>query len=135
MNQNLTDKIAVVTGGGSGIGRAIAIRLSNEGANVIVADFNLTKGNETVKLISDAGKKAIFILVDCSDENSIKKCMQEANLWGGNRGIHILINNAAAFVFGHLGGAGSGSGTFTDRDVTLDDWTKVLNTNVVGYAK
>ena len=38
-------------------------------------------------------------------------------------------------MFGHLGGAGSGSGTFTDKDISLADWTKVLNTNIVGYAK
>ena len=109
MTERLHDKVAVVTGAGSGIGRAISIRLSNEGAMVIVADFNKLKGNETVKLITDAGKKATFVHVDCSDENSIKNCMKDANEWGGSKGIHILINNAAAFVFGHLGGAGCGT--------------------------
>ena len=135
MSEQLSNKIAVVTGSGSGIGRAIAIRLSNEGAQVVVADFNEITGQETANLINKAGKRAVYTHVDCSDEASIQKCMQEANAWGGNKGIHILVNNAAAFVFGHLGGAGCGSGTFTDRDVTLDDWAKVLNTNIIGYAK
>ena len=169
----MIDKVVVITGAASGIGmfnrilmnveisiiyqylgRAVAIRFSKENAKIVVADMNETKGNETVKIITDAGKKGIcltiyliikniillnlqatFIHVDCSDENSIKNLMYEANVWGGNKGIQVLVNNAAAFVFGHLAGAGSGSGTFTDKDISLADWAKVLNTNIVGYAK
>lgn len=135
MSGELKDKVAVITGGAAGIGKAIAIRFGKEGANVVVADINEVKGRETVKLINDSGKKAFFIKVDCSDEESIKSCMKQANEWGGGKGIQVLINNAAAFVFGHLGGAGSGSGTFTDKDITIADWSKVLNTNIIGYAK
>ena len=135
MGSDLKDKISVVTGGASGIGRSIAIRFSKEGSKVVVADINEVKGNETVKLINDAGNKALFIKLDCSNESSIQNCMKQANEWGDNKGIQVLVNNAAAFVFGHVGGAGSGSGTFTDKNVSLDDWAKVLNTNIVGYAK
>ena len=45
-----------------------------------------------------------------------------------------MVNNAVAFVFGHLRGEGRGSGTGTDRQITADDWAKVLNTNVLGYV-
>ena len=56
-DNNMIDKVVVVTGAASGIGKAIAIRFSNENAKVVVADFNEVKGNETVKQITDAGKK------------------------------------------------------------------------------
>ena len=135
MGGDFKDKVAVITGGASGIGKSIAIRFSKEGAKVVVADINETKGAETVKLITDSGNAALFLKVDCSNEDSIINCMKQANEWGGSRGIQILVNNAAAFVFGHLGGAGSGSGTFTDKDITFEDWNTVLSTNIIGYAK
>ena len=100
MSSDLKNKVAVVTGGASGIGKAIAIRFAKEGAQIVVADINEVKGNETVKLITDSGHKALFIKLDCSDENSIQNCMKQANEWGGNKGIQVLVNNAAAFVFG-----------------------------------
>ena len=82
-----------------GIGKAIAIRLSNEGAGVVVADWNVEKGNETTKLINDSGNKAFFVELDCSNEDSIKSCMTRANEWGGNQGIHILVIFTISTVF------------------------------------
>ena len=109
--------------------------MANEGALVVIADVNKSEGEETVKRINDNKNSAVFIQTDVRDESSIKNLMQEANKWGGNKGIRILVNNAVAFVFGHLGGAGTGSKSFTDKNVEIAEWHKVLDTNVIGYAK
>jgi NAD(P)-dependent dehydrogenase (short-subunit alcohol dehydrogenase family) len=131
----LTNLTAVVTGSGIGIGRAIASRFAAEGASVVVvADIDETLGQETVKKIEAAGGRAVFQHVDCSDEASVKTCMDAAAAHGGGK-IDVLCNNAVRFVFGHLKGKGRGSGTGTDKSISADDWKTVLETNVLGYAR
>jgi NAD(P)-dependent dehydrogenase (short-subunit alcohol dehydrogenase family) len=68
----LESKIGLVTGSGQGIGRAIAMVYAREGATVVVADFNEEMGNETVKLIEEAGGVASFIHGDVSQEDSVQ---------------------------------------------------------------
>ena len=68
----LDGKVAMVTGAGQGIGRAIAMSYAAEGASVVVTDFNEPMGDETVSMIKEAGGEASFILGDVSKENSVK---------------------------------------------------------------
>jgi 3-oxoacyl-[acyl-carrier protein] reductase len=88
-----TDKVALITGGASGIGRATANRLAAEGAHVIIADKNVDMANQAVSEIQDAGGKALFVEVDLADDESVQAAAQEvAEKFSA---LHILVNNAA----------------------------------------
>jgi NAD(P)-dependent dehydrogenase (short-subunit alcohol dehydrogenase family) len=86
-------KVALVTGGASGIGRATALRLASEGAQVIIADKNIALGNQTVARIAQEGGNAIFIETDLSDDSSIEAAGRA--LAEQLPALHILVNNAA----------------------------------------
>ena len=72
MTRSLQGRVAVVTGAGSGIGRAIAIRLAEDTAKIAVWDINAQGAEETAQMVRDAGGVAIAIDVDCSDDAAIK---------------------------------------------------------------
>ncbi len=116
----LKDKVAIITGAGAGIGRAIAQLFASEGARVVVAEINDYSGRQTVENIQKNGGEAIFSRTDISVEQDVQSMAEVAVDAFGT--IDILVNNAAAFVFGRV------------EDVTASDWGKVLNTNVIGYA-
>ena len=116
----LNNKKAIITGAGTGIGRAIAERFCIEGADVMVADIETKGGEETVKQIIKSGGTVIFQETDTSKEDSVQSMIESTVSEFG--GIDIVINNAAAFVFGSI------------EDTGPEEWTKVLSVNVQGYA-
>lgn len=88
-----TDKVALITGGASGIGRATANRLAAEGAHVIIADNNADMAHKAVSEIQEAGGKALFVEVDlANDESVIAAARAVAEKFSA---LHILVNNAA----------------------------------------
>lgn len=89
--QQLKGRVAVITGSGTGIGRAIAERFAREGCSVVVGDFNDQLGAETVERISAAGGRAVFQHVDCSDEPQIRALMARAVAEYGR--LDHLVNN------------------------------------------
>lgn len=93
MSELLKGKTALVTGGGSGIGRAISQTLAREGAAVAVVDFNEAYGRECVELIRAAGGRAIFLLVDVTDEAQVKAMVADTVAEFGR--LDIACNNAA----------------------------------------
>lgn len=90
---DIRGKVALVTGAGYGIGRAIALRLAADGAQVVVNDTDESHGAETVGLIEETGGKAAFILADVSGDEDVRHMISFAEETFG--GLDILINNAA----------------------------------------
>src|SRR5512145_1174639 len=88
----LMDKVAIVTGGGQGIGEGIALKLAQEGANVAIADLNLETANVVVKKITELGRKAIAVQTDVTGSASVNAMAQEVISKLGT--IDILVNNA-----------------------------------------
>jgi len=118
----LEGKVGIVTGGGSGIGRATAIRMAREGASVVVADINPTGAGETVQLIVDAGGSAVAHQADIASEPSVKSMVGAAI---ENFGRLDLLHNNAANVFV----------VPNDLDVLttdLETWDATFATNVRG---
>src|SRR5947199_665606 len=90
---DLQGKTAVVTGAGSGIGRASALAFAAEGANVVVADVVDVDGRETVELVEKDGGRAHFVEVDVTVPARLRGMLDEAERVFG--GVHVLHNNAA----------------------------------------
>jgi len=119
MPMKLSGKVALVTGGGSGIGRAICERFAAEGAAVVVAELDASRGRETAESISKNGGKAKFIQTDIRSEESIKKCVAETVSAFGS--LTLLVNNAAAFVIRGV-------------EASAEEWETMLETNIRGTA-
>ena len=96
VNARFTDKSAFITGAGSGIGRAAALRLAAEGAAVACADINLPSAEATVEMIEQAGGKGLALQCDVAEERSMLDAAAEAARTGGR--IDILFNNAGVAV-------------------------------------
>ncbi|WP_089965698.1 SDR family NAD(P)-dependent oxidoreductase [Lihuaxuella thermophila] len=88
----LTNKVAIVTGGGSGIGRATAQKFAHEGAKVVVADVNRESGTKVANEIKEQGGEAVFIAVDTSSYASVESLVQQTlGVYGK---LDIMFNNA-----------------------------------------
>lgn len=112
------EKVAFVTGAGSGIGRAIAERLAGEGARILVSDVNLPAAHQTVDRITAAGGVGLAAEVDVRDRSQISAAADTAvEAWGA---IHYLVNNAG-LVTKH-----------SFKDLTEDAWDLVLDVNLKG---
>lgn len=117
--KSLANKTAIVTGAGSGIGRAIAILYATEGARVVVSDINESGGEETVDQIKNAGCEAIFVKADTSKPADNKNLVDETVKAFG--ALHIAVNNAG--IGGPIGAVG---------DYPIDGWDKVIAINLSG---
>ncbi|HEY2559483.1 MAG TPA: SDR family oxidoreductase [Caldimonas sp.] len=91
--RGLKDKTAVVTGAGSGIGRAIAVRLASEGMTVGVFDVNAAGAGETVQAIESAGGKALAVTCDITDYAAVTAAVAKFEAEAG-QGTDVLVNNA-----------------------------------------
>jgi len=115
----LKDKVAIVTGAGSGIGRAVAISFAREGAKVVVSDIDNEGGKTTVNTILNEGGEAMYIhanVASAADNEMLVKKTVEA--YGA---LHIACNNAG------IGGPAAFTGEYP-----LDGWDKVIGINLTG---
>ncbi|MBM3944252.1 MAG: SDR family oxidoreductase [SAR202 cluster bacterium] len=119
MSGKLDGKVALVTGAGSGIGRATALSMAREGARVVASDISGQGGRETVDLIVRAGGRAIFVKADASNEDDVRRLVSETVTTYGR--LDCAFNNAG------MGGAGKRT-----HEHTEDDWDRTIALNVTG---
>jgi len=115
---DLVDKVAIVTGAGRGIGKAIAIALTREGASVIINDVDIQTAEKVTKEIKSLGWKALAIQADVSDSKEVNQMVQSAIK--KFKRVDILVNNAAIIKRGSI------------EDLNEEDWDRVMDVNLKG---
>jgi len=114
----VSGKVALVTGAAMGMGEQHALGLAREGAKVIVADVESTKGEAVARAICKAGGEAIFRALDVRDEAQWQSVIADGTAEFGK--IDVLVNNAGIIVFKGV------------QDTTLEEWDRIFDINVKG---
>ncbi|MCI0711130.1 MAG: glucose 1-dehydrogenase [Chloroflexi bacterium] len=116
---NWAGRVAIVTGGASGIGAATVREFANEGVQVAIFDINVEGGEQLAASLIAEGRNVAFWRVDVADQEICREAVQEvAARWGR---VDFLVNNAVSFIAKGL-------------DVTTPEWERSLGVNVRGYA-
>ncbi|MFC1862587.1 SDR family oxidoreductase [Thermodesulfobacteriota bacterium] len=119
MAVSLADKVALVTGGGSGIGRSAALTFAREGAKVVIIDMVVAGGEETVKMIEESGGDAIFIKADVTNVSDVEKSIKKT----------IETYQRLDCAFNNAGGGGEMANT---SECTKENWDYVINVHLTG---
>ncbi|XEC93445.1 SDR family NAD(P)-dependent oxidoreductase [Paenibacillus tarimensis] len=114
----LKEKIALITGSGSGIGKSTALRFAEEGATVVVNDLDAAKGIETVAEIEGNGGSACFIQADVTEAVSVERMIDEVISRFGR--IDVLFNNAGISGVGAL------------HEIEPEQWDRIMSINIKG---
>ena len=114
----LDGKTAIVTGGGTGIGRGVARALAREGAAVVIASRNTAVLETTAEELRDEGGKVFAVTADVTDESQVDALFAETDRRFGR--LDLLVNNSGAFEFAPL------------DELTLDQWRQLLDVNMTG---
>lgn len=115
----LKNKVAIITGGGGGIGRATAFLFAKEGAEVVVSDVNEETGQETVNRILEEGGRSTFFKANVAEPTEVENLVAfTASNYGG---VDILFNNA-----------GIGNSELKIEDLSIEEWDQVLDINLKG---
>ncbi|MDP2736783.1 MAG: SDR family oxidoreductase [bacterium] len=114
----LKNKVAIITGAGSGIGRGAALAFAREGAKVVVADWGEETGQETVEQIKKQNGEAMFVKVDVSNSSDVANLVKQCLAAYGQ--VDILFNNAGIVKMGAL------------HETAEADWDQTININLKG---
>ncbi len=112
------DKVAIVTGGASGMGEAVCRKLAAAGANVIVADIAVQKAEQVAEEIRASGGKAQSVALDVSDRETVFSLVEDTARAFGR--LDYMFNNAGIFILGEV------------RDTAPSQWDKIVRVNVTG---
>ena len=115
----LADKVAIITGAGSGMGRASALRFTAEGAKVVVADIDPKGGQETVDMVRDRGGDAVFVKADVSEEPDMNNLVRTTI--DNYAKLNILFNNAGYPQLGK-----------PFETIDAQEWKRIMDVNLYG---
>jgi NAD(P)-dependent dehydrogenase (short-subunit alcohol dehydrogenase family) len=118
--QDLAGKVAVVTGGGSGIGRGMVHAVAEAGMHVVIADIELDAARITAETAPTIGGRALVVQTDVTDPGSVHTLAERAYEQFG--AVHVLCNNAGVLVFGKV------------AELRIEDWKWVYGVNVFGVV-
>ncbi len=119
MSGDFAGKVAIVTGGASGVGRAVALNLAGRDARVVVADVQSEEGEKTARMVEDLGKEAVFLRVDVSKSDEVASLVAETVARFGR--LDVAVNDAAI--------EGERAKTV---DCTEESWDRILAVNLKG---
>ncbi|MED1117112.1 SDR family NAD(P)-dependent oxidoreductase, partial [Bacillus paramycoides] len=111
-------KVAIITGGVSGIGKSLSIQLANKGIFVIIADINETAGQEVVNYIRNNNQHARFENLNVTNAESVEKLIN--NIYNEFGRIDYMFNNAGIAMYGEV------------LDMSLNDWKRIIEINLLG---
>jgi NAD(P)-dependent dehydrogenase (short-subunit alcohol dehydrogenase family) len=120
---DLNDRVAIVTGGATGIGRGIGLALARNGGSVVVADLDADTGEHTASDIAAMGVQSMAVVADVTKHDTIEKAVADVLARFGH--LDILVNNA---------GVAGGRGWYTVPDSREEDWIAAFEVNVKGIA-
>lgn len=119
MTKPLADQIAVITGAGSGIGRATSLKLAGRGAKVVLVDFNKETGEETLRLVNEQGGEGIFVQANVAKSEDVQRYVKQAVDTYGR--IDVFFNNAGVLqTFAKL------------ADIPEEEFDRIMDVNVKG---
>jgi NAD(P)-dependent dehydrogenase (short-subunit alcohol dehydrogenase family) len=113
----IADKVAVVTGGGAGIGKGIALRLAVEGADIVIVDIDETVARATARKIETLGRRSLVVKADIGRKNEVEKMVVQVSEFGR---IDILVNNAGVENISPL------------LEISEAEWDRILTVNLKG---
>ena len=116
--RRLENKVAIITGGGTGIGKETALLFAKEGAKVVITDINQESGSQAVKDIQTNGGEALFVQHDVSKEEGWEKVVEETIKTFGK--VDVLFNNAGIYIIKPV------------AEIELEEWNRLMAINVTG---